>query len=294
MGRDLSVQTRTPSLYSSTFPTERVTVLTKSGPLDLLCKYGLEYRDHITGHRRGVEYEAIMYRHLLPDRSLATPRCHGTFRTIGSTQCLVLDFIDGYRVHHSPYPFALLWTCTDLARFHTHGPRTIPTPLNVFDRPYFTRWATQVLSLDKRDGPVRQVIAKLHDSMNLVIDVLIEAPKTIIHGELYPDNVVVQESRAVVVDWESAGLGPGVLDLAVLTQGNWDSDLVEECEATYWRHSGLPDKDQAARSLAAARVFAAAQLLYHLGRKETDGSKEAQAANEIRTQLAILTTPTAG
>ena len=109
-----------------------------------------------------------------------------------------------------------------------------------------------------------------------------------IHGELYPENVIVQESGATVVDWESAGLGPGVLDLAVLTQGNWDSELVEECEAADWRHAEPPDREQAIRSLAAARIFAAVQLLQHLSHKETDGSKEARAANEVGIQLAVL------
>ena len=285
---DLTLQTRARNRYSSTYETERVSVLAESGPIDLLCKYGAGYLDPPTGHRRGVAYEATMYEHLLPDDSLATPRYHGTFSTTGSTQCLVLDYVDGYRVNRAPYPCGLLWTCTDLGRFHAQGPRTIPATLNVFNRKYFTRWAAEIDSLSLVGGTARRVIARLRELMKPVVDVLSVTPRTTIHGELYPANVIVQESGAVVVDWESAGRGPGVLDLAVLTQGHWDSDLVQECEAAYWANSGPVEKGQAVRSLAAARVFAAAQLLCHLSYKETNGSAEARAVNEIGTQLETL------
>lgn len=123
--------------------------------------------------------------------------------------------------------------------------------------------------------------------METVFDLMRRSPQTVIHGELYPQNVILTETGPVVLDWESAGWGPGVLDLAVLTQGSWDRDLVADCEDAYRGNAGLPNGGTFRQGLAAARVFAAVQLLVHLMDKETNGSAEAQAIEEIAHNLPI-------
>ncbi len=47
---------------------------------------------------------------------------------------------------------------------------------------------------------------------------------TLLHGELYPANVLVAGERIAAVDWEMAALGPGVLDLAALLAGWQDGE----------------------------------------------------------------------
>lgn len=287
LGSEPAIRSRAASIYRSTYPCERVSVDTSSGPRELWCKYGLGYSDPMSGHRRGVEYEAVVYRSVLPHPDLATPRCYGAFEVSERASCLVLDFVDGYRSHHSPYTRGLLDICRDLGRFHAAGMQAPRDPqLNTFDATYFTRWATGVDSL-LGSGPPRPAVRRFEDSMDTVFDVLCRSPQTIIHGELYPQNVILTETGPVVLDWESAGWGPGVLDLAVLTQGSWDPDLVAECEDAYRNNAGLPDGRTFPHSLAAARVFAAVQLLVHLTDKETDGSAEAQAIEEIGHNLPV-------
>jgi thiamine kinase-like enzyme len=46
-------------------------------------------------------------------------------------------------------------------------------------------------------------------------------PPIVIHGELYPANVLVRGDDVRFVDWESAGRGPAVVDIAAVTTG-WD------------------------------------------------------------------------
>ena len=45
------------------------------------------------------------------------------------------------------------------------------------------------------------------------MDRLVRLPRTLIHGELYPSNVIVgrghHRERVCPVDWEMAALGPG-------------------------------------------------------------------------------------
>ena len=48
-------------------------------------------------------------------------------------------------------------------------------------------------------------------------------PRTLIHGEFYPCNVLIRgrghRERVCPVDWEMAAVGPGLMDLASLTTG---------------------------------------------------------------------------
>jgi aminoglycoside phosphotransferase (APT) family kinase protein len=71
---------------------------------------------------------------------------------------------------------------------------------------------------------------------------LVSLPTAFIHGEFYASNVLVDTSRQPVrvcaVDWELAGIGPGVLDLAALVVGNWTDAQRAELIDAY--RSGLP------------------------------------------------------
>ena len=96
----------------------------------------------------------------------------------------------------------------------------------VYDAPFYRRWlergrAAQArraagpnASLDWLAGRYERVVARLS-----------ALPATFIHGEFYPSNVLVQEGagppRIWPVDWEMAGIGPGMIDLAALTSGTW-------------------------------------------------------------------------
>ena len=54
--------------------------------------------------------------------------------------------------------------------------------------------------------------------------VLLESPSGVLHGDLYPSNLLVHPGPPVQVwpvDWELMGHGPTVLDLAALTSGRW-------------------------------------------------------------------------
>ena len=57
------------------------------------------------------------------------------------------------------------------------------------------------------------------------VERLVRLPSTLIHGEFYASNIVVQETtercRICPVDWETAAVGPGLIDLAALTSGAW-------------------------------------------------------------------------
>ncbi len=95
-----------------------------------------------------------------------------------------------------------------------------------------------------------------------VVDRLAGIPTTLVHGELYASNVLIAGDRVSVVDWELAGIGPGVLDLAALTSG-----LPEAATPPRWpRRTRLalerpPDPRELAFDLDCARLHLAVQWL---------------------------------
>ena len=65
---------------------------------------------------------------------------------------------------------------------------------------------------------------------------LADLPQTLIHGEMYPANVLVVEGGESLgvypVDWEMAAIGPGVIDLAALVAG-WEEGHAASAASAY-------------------------------------------------------------
>src|SRR5205085_2225507 len=90
-----------------------------------------------------------------------------------------------------------------------------------------------------------------------VVARLASLPTTLVHGDLYASNVLVGDGRVCAVDWELAGQGPGVLDVAALTMG-WGEHERETLVEAYRTALALPpaaaelleDLDRASLQLA--------------------------------------------
>jgi hypothetical protein len=69
-----------------------------------------------------------------------------------------------------------------------------------------------------------------------VVERLDALPRTFVHGELYPSNVLVALAEEPVgvypVDWEMAAIGPGLIDVAALV-GGWGAPDRERLESAY-------------------------------------------------------------
>lgn len=80
-----------------------------------------------------------------------------------------------------------------------------------------------------------------------VVAALTALPRTLVHGELYPSNVVVvpeqDPPRVCPVDWEMAAIGPGLIDLAALA-GGWPEPERARLLAAYAR--GIETEGEAA------------------------------------------------
>jgi hypothetical protein len=90
---------------------------------------------------------------------------------------------------------------------------------------WFASWARRArMVLDGSDDPrVPELLSSL-DRYGAVADTLGALPSTLVHGEFYPSNLLVEGDaehlRVCPVDWEMAAIGPGLLDMAALA-GGW-------------------------------------------------------------------------
>jgi thiamine kinase-like enzyme len=106
---------------------------------------------------------------------------------------------------------------------------------------------------------------------------LLNLPVTFIHGEFYASNVMVDGDRIRPIDWETAAVGPAMMDLAALCAGKLDdgqrdeiidaygrdnADGLDECRLQLaiqwlgWSKDWTPPKDQQQDWLAEAMSLA--------------------------------------
>jgi streptomycin 6-kinase len=94
-----------------------------------------------------------------------------------------------------------------------------------------------------------ELVERVHAA---AVERLLAEPQVVIHGELYPSNVLVSGSRVLLVDWETAGVGPAAVDIAALTCG-----LAERlAQATVAAHGAVDEV-----SLECARLHLALRWL---------------------------------
>jgi hypothetical protein len=86
--------------------------------------------------------------------------------------------------------------------------------------------------------------------------ILVDGSLTAVHGEFYPQNILIGSDQVYSVDWQSAAIARGEIDLASLTEGWSNRELVRQCELTYkqarWPQGAPGDFESA---LSIARVY---------------------------------------
>ncbi len=109
-------------------------------------------------------------------------------------------------------------------------------PLLRYDAAFYRLWlerAETCLFI----GLAPAVRESLVETYGRAIERLDRLPATLIHGEFYASNILVQETgdgcRIRPVDWEMAAVGPGLIDLAALSSGAWAERERTEMAAAY-------------------------------------------------------------
>jgi len=199
---ELSVIARQPNIYTSTFPSEIITCRVGNGAtIRMLCKYSAVAGNESYGIRGGVEYEADVYRHLLQSLDLSCPTLYGIYRESANKRTgLVMEYLaDSVRIIHSSDPGTVFEAAAWIGRFHALCSPRAGSPalsfLNSYDAEYYMGWARRTLKMAEQSGLAPRWLETVCSRFDEVIEVLCEAPSTIIHGEYYPKNILRIHSR---------------------------------------------------------------------------------------------------
>lgn len=250
-------------------PQEVVTYRAGDDRLDrILVKYHPEFDHTAHGHRAGLEYEAAVYA-LLLDLGLDVPEVVGiVHRPDGTMRALALGYVDGAlhvtkATDSSALRNAIVWIAglhratADLSPYTSVG-------LIRYDLDYFRQWGRRSRDLAAAFGRSSSSLDRLVAWYERHLDVLGSAPYALCHGEYYSTNILYADGRVVPIDWESAALGPGVIDLAMFSDG-WESRERTAFARLYASINPTPELD---RKLAVARVYAQLRWLGDRGQWE--------------------------
>ena len=234
----LEVLASEPNPAESTFPSEILTCRTPDGRTVTLFRKragGTGHECH--GHRRGIGYEAAVYERVLEPIGMSTPAFYGGGIGLeGDGWLLIAHLAGSERLNRTDgADEAIVDAAGWIGRFHRaaeHLPRGALATLHRYDAEYYRGWSRRTLDYVE-DGERRfPWLAELCRAFEeRCAPALAAAPVTAIHGEFYPRNVLIRGSDVHPIDWESAALAAGEIDLVALIDG-WD-EVHERALAAY-------------------------------------------------------------
>jgi len=262
-----TVTARRPNAYTSSSRSEVLTVRTDDGGhLELLVKYDRGSRDPFPSCRHGVDYCARVYQAVVAAAPLQHLLTLGTIRIgPGSLPALVLEHLDGaLRVGEAPEVSGILAAAEWCGSFHRWAePRREAVELAFlarYDADYYRAWADAALRHAADAAVLEDWLLSACTAYRELAEVLAAAPTTIIHGEMSPQNVLWLEGEIYPIDWESAAIGPGEIDIAALLFG-WPEETVGRCIDAYWEARQTPPPREFAERWRAATLYTALRWL---------------------------------
>lgn len=243
----ITILSRKLPQFMYTFPNEIVTCRLPDGrKRRVFIKYEAGRSHPSFGHRRNVRYEAEVYRHLLRFLPGFRPRFLGASTEPGTGNTwLVLEFAYGstrvfdLSFHESDAQArALVDSARWIGHFHAACEPLIGDGARLFltryDAEYYRGWARRMAEFSRPLQGRFPWLSALTQWGDAWFTPLLAAPQTVIHGEFYSKTIMVRNEQLFVVDWESAAVAPGEIDLAALTEGkHWRSKLARRCEREY-------------------------------------------------------------
>ena len=239
---------RRPHAYATSSPLEELVVRLADGSVRTLVLKDLR-RDRLQPAARRAKpaflhdpkREIATYRDVLAGADLGTPALHAA-----DGSWLALEKVSGTQLWQIGDLDTWERVAATLARLHGQLAERARAPhLLVYDERWYRLWLDRARATVDLPPGVERAHAR-------AADLLLRLPLTVIHGELYASNVLVDGDRVCIVDWETAACGPGVVDLAALVTGWGDAELAAIAAA----YGDVP-----AGALAAARLHLAVRWL---------------------------------
>ena len=243
---------REPSQYRSSFVLEELRVRLDDGrTLDIVFKDVSPRGLSAAARAAKPEFlydprrEIRTYVEALNPSRLGVPVCYGAAEAPESGRFwLFLEKVDGRELYQ--FGEIRIWkeVAAWLAGLHDRFSTRVASlrrqiPLLKYDGDYYRLWPNRALAFvgnSPNDETCRR-LERIVAAYERVVERLTALPVTLIHGEFYASNVLVQQTssalRVCPVDWEMAAVGPGLIDLAALTAGQWTEQQKAELATAY-------------------------------------------------------------
>ena len=175
------------------------------------------------------EREMRFYRDLAPAGELGTPKYFGSvWEPQRGRRWLLMEYVQGTPVRYCAFESWYLATAW-LGRLHGHFARQLDRLrtcgfLAHHDERFFTSKAENSLAAVRRNWPALadQLSESLRD-YHRVVRTMVDQPRTLVHGGFRPINVLINiqgdPDRTCTIDWEEAGVGSPLSDLAYFVDG---------------------------------------------------------------------------
>jgi aminoglycoside phosphotransferase (APT) family kinase protein len=254
--RQIKKLRRRRSAYSSSYTIQNLEVELDRGQVLRLVLKDMS-RDSLSSTAHAVRPEFLYqarreietYQRLLHPQRFGTAICYGASANQDQHCWLFLERVDGPLLWQTDkmelWQEAARWLARLHAQFDTRNcprPATEIAHLLRYGGLFFTVWLRRAEEfLRCRDKTLSRetwrAFGRLAERYDTVVARLSELPTTLIHGEFYPSNVIVRRSKQASeicpIDWEVAAIGPGLIDLAALTSGDWTESNRTAITAAY-------------------------------------------------------------
>ena len=216
--------------YRSTYPIREVAAIVDGRPRRALFK-DLSAAGSKPDFLHDPLREIAAYVDVLGPGKVDAPACYAA---TPHPPGLLLELVDGEPLWQvgdlRVWEQAARW----LAELHGRRLERRAARLPRYDAGYFRAWLPRARAF----APDARLDA-LVSSYERVVERLVSWPQVFVHGEFYPSNVLVEDGRIRPVDWEMAGVGPGLLDLAALATG-WAEESRERLAHAYFEACAPP------------------------------------------------------
>jgi len=255
--------------FMSTFPNEIITCRLPNGRRRrVFAKYQAGRTHESYGHRGDIPYETEVYRRVLQPLPEFRPKCLGAHADPHTGEVsLFLEYLgENVRVSDMVWrrsvrqPWAMTQASHWIGRFHAlhreHVDDDSLAFLKRYDAEYYRGWSQRTYEFARPLHGRFTWLARLCKSDDWFAP-LLEARPTVIHGEFYAKTILVRNESVFMVDWESAAVAAGEIDLAALTEGtHWPPSIVRKCQRAYV-HARWPEGPPRSfeRTLDAAKIY---------------------------------------
>lgn len=270
----ITILGREPFVYASTAFSEVVTCRLPDGQVRrLLLKRSAAQDEQSFGHHGGVPYEARIYHTVLRPLGTSTPVLHHAWADEATGETVILvDYLEDARRVCKAGRARLHGAAAWIGAFHrANAPRvaSLRATVRAYDAHYYRGWMKRTLARWSAEHPW---LAALESAWDDLAARLLPAP-TVIHGEYYPHNILVHDRKIVPVDWETAAIAAGEIDLVCLTEGWADADR-ERCQVEYARARWPEGAPAGFRELLAiAEVYVQLRWLGHSATAQKDADR---------------------